>query len=178
MALFDENFETLEKWKWVRYNGKQEVTLVDFINMYPDSKFYIGSDSQKHSTRKKKGKKHWKFTTCLIAHNQTRGGSVIMSSEVIDVPHHLKGRLTREQRLPILRQRLLHEATRSLHVAWFLTNTMRINDIEVHVDVNSNSKWDSARYKDEIVGYVTAQGFDCEHKPKSWAASWIADGKC
>ena len=33
-------------------------------------------------------------------------------------------------------------------------------------------------YKDELVGYITAQGFDCEHKPNAWAASWAADNRC
>ena len=101
-----------------------------------------------------------------------------MSSEIVKVPKHLSGRLKKEERLPVLRQRLLHEATRSLHMAWYLNELIDSENIEVHVDVNADKKWDSAKYKDEVVGYVSSQGFECKHKPEAWAASWIADGKC
>lgn len=102
-----------------------------------------------------------------------------MSSSFINVPENLSGKLTREQRLPILRQRLLSEASRSLQVAWYLNDIISGDQIiTIHLDVNSSLKWDSARYKDELVGYVTAQGFNCEHKPNSFAASWAADKKC
>jgi|GEM_PF-2667913 len=177
MSLFDENFKAFNDWKWVNYDGNKEMALRTFIDNHTNCKFYIGSDSQKHAT-KKRGVKHWKFITCLVAHTQRTGGNVIMSSEIVNVPSHLSGRLQKEERLPVLRQRLLHEATRSLHMAWYLNEIIDCKNIEVHVDVNSNLKWDSARYKDEVVGYVTSQGFECKHKPEAWAASWIADGKC
>jgi len=178
MGLFDENFKTLDNWTWSRVGNRKVTDLKEFIDSHSDSKFYIGTDSQKHSTRKKKGKKYWRFTTCLIAHNPRRGGSVLECSETVEVPKHLSGKLTREERLPVLRQRLVYEATKSIHVAWYLNEVMDSSNIEIHVDVNSDSKWDSSRYKDEIVGYVTSQGFACEHKPEAWAASWVADGRC
>jgi predicted RNase H-related nuclease YkuK (DUF458 family) len=179
MGLFDKNFRAFDEWEWRHYTNDTVITIKDFISKYPQAEFYIGTDSQKHSTKRKKGQKHWKFTTCLVAYTRRRGGNAILSSEIVEVPEHLRGRLTREQRLPVLRQRLLNEASRSLQVAWYLNDIVRGDQIiTIHLDVNQNLRWDSAKYKDELVGYVTAQGFNCEHKPNAWAASWAADNKC
>jgi predicted RNase H-related nuclease YkuK (DUF458 family) len=179
MGLFDEDFKTFEEWKWTHYTNDTETTIQDFVDRYPNAEFYVGSDSQKHSKRTKKGLKYWKFTTCLVAYTRRKGGNAILSSSTVEIPQRLRGRLTREERLPVLRQRLLNEATRSLQVAWYLNDIIKGDQIiTIHLDVNANLKWDSARYKDELVGYVSAQGFNCEHKPNSWAASWAADNKC
>jgi len=179
MGLFDENYRAFEDWKWTHYTNDTETTIKDFVSRYPKAELYVGTDSQKHSTKKKKGQKHWKFTTCLVAYTRRKGGNAILSSDIVDVPQHLTGRLTNEQRLPVLRQRLLNEASRSLQVAWHLNEIISGDQIiTIHLDVNSNLKWDSARYKDELVGYVTAQGFNCEIKPNAPAASWAADGRC
>jgi predicted RNase H-related nuclease YkuK (DUF458 family) len=178
MGLFDKNVKAFEDWQWKHYTNDELTTVKDFISKYPAAEFYIGTDSQIHSVRKKKAK-YWKFTTCLVAYTRRKGGNAILSSEVIDVPDHLTGQLTREQRLPILRQRLLNEASRSLQVAWYLNEIVNGDQIiTIHLDVNANLRWDSAKYKDELVGYVSAQGFNCEHKPNAWAASWAADGRC
>ena len=179
MGLFDDQFKDFSEWKWRYYTSEEDTLIKEFVNKYPNAEFYIGTDSQKNPSKKRKGPRFWKFTTCLVAYTRRKGGNAIISSEVMQVPDMLKGKLTNEQRRPVLRQRLLYEATRSIQTGWYLNELIgETQPITIHLDVNCNLKWDSARYKDELVGYVTAQGFECEHKPNAWAATWAADNKC
>lgn len=179
MGLFDSNFLSLDKWEWKNYSSGTLSTIKDFVEKYPDAELYIGTDSQARKIKKRQGRRYWKFTTCLVAYTRRKGGNAIISSETVEIPDQFTGRLTKAERLPILRQRLLYEATRSLQVAWHLNEIVSGDRIiTIHLDVNTNLRWDSAKYKDELVGYVAAQGFNCEHKPNAWAASWAADSKC
>jgi len=68
---------------------------------------------------------------------------------------------------------------RSLEVAWYLdTKVKERNIIEIHLDVNSNLKWKSAQYKEELVGLIVSQGFPAIVKPNAFGASKCADRKC
>ena len=48
-------------------------------------------------------------------------------------------------------------------------------NIEIHADVNTDTKHLSSKYRNMIVGYITGCGFDCKVKPDSFVASGIAD---
>ena len=148
-------------WKWKRYDGPK-ADLDEFIEDRKDQMFFIGTDSQNYLKRKK----ICDFTTVLIAYQMGRGGAVLTHTDRVAC-------------MDSLRQRLLLEAMRSLETAWYLDSKVNSdNIIGIHLDVNSNLRYKSAKYKDELVGLVAAQGFNALIKPDSWAATTVADSKC
>ena len=146
------------EWNWRSYDGKREVNLDDFVARHLDDLFFIGTDSQ--------NKRTCVFTTALIAYKMGLGGSIIIFRQ--KVPY-----------IESLRQRLLMEAMRSLETAWYIDkNIPDKNLITIHLDVNKNLKFKSGKYKNELVGLITGQGFLACVKPDAWAASGAADKKC
>jgi len=153
-------YPKFSKWVWRNYDGTNIVSVENFIKMHYKDFFFIGTDSQNY-------KKHWQcvFTTVLIAYKLRHGGSVITHTDKVSY-------------ITSLRQRLLLEAMRSLEMAWFLDGKIpKESVISIHLDVNSNIKWESAKYKNELVSLIASQGYKCLVKPDSFAASCVADNK-
>lgn len=154
-------WNVIEEWQWRSYDGKRRVILDDFIENHKEDLFFIGTDSQNYSKRDQ-----CTFTSALIAYKMHKGGSIII--------HKAKTPL-----MSSLRQRLLSEAMRSLEVAWYLDKRVPSKSIiGIHLDVNSNLKYKSGQYKDELVGLIMGQGYSALIKPNSWAASKVADSRC
>jgi len=163
MSFYDNKYKLFSEWEWISYGKGNKVSIEEFIETHPDAQFYIGTDSQNYS---KKGNRYCTFTTVLVAYTMGKGGCAILASE-------------KTEKMDNLRQRLMIEAMRSLEVGWFLDKKIDQNRIvTIHLDVNDSIKFKSGKYKDELVGFVTAQGFECQHKPNAWAASWAADKFC
>jgi len=158
----NRGYAKFEEWVWKDFDGKKKVSFDDFVTTHPDCFFIIGTDSQNHKKRQQ-----CVFTSVLIAYKMGRGGSVIMHRDRVPV-------------MNALRQRLLMEAMRSLEVAWYLNTKIDDKDIiQIHLDVNSNLKWKSAQYKEELVGLIVGQGFtNVRIKPDAFGASKCADRKC
>ena len=74
-----------------------------------------------------------------------------------------------------LSKRLLKETTDSIDIAFKLKKIINNANIEIHADVNSDSKHMSYKYMNMVVGYIKGCGFDCKTKPDSFVASGIAD---
>ena len=158
---FKSEYPPFSSWKWRNYDGTKDISLLDFIKQHDNHIFFIGTDSQNYV----KGNK-CTFTTVLVAYKLRHGGSVITHTDKVSC-------------IKALRQRLLLEAMRSLETAWYLNSYIpKDQQITIHLDVNSNLKYESSRYKEELVGLVVAQGFKCLVKPDSFAASSVADRKC
>jgi predicted RNase H-related nuclease YkuK (DUF458 family) len=95
-----------------------------------------------------------------------RGGSIII--------HTQKALL-----FDSLRLKLISEAMRSLETAWYIEPKVPKNqNIIIHLDVNGNLKWESGKYKEELVSMIVSQNFKCVHKPDSWGAMKVSDRKC
>lgn len=147
------------EWIWKSYDNLKVVSIDDFIKLHLDAEFYIGTDSQTA-----KGK--CTLTTALIGYHWGKGGSVIIHTQ----------KLTNFQSL---RQKLIAEAMRSLETAWYVDPKIpEHSNIVIHVDVNSNLKWESGQYRDELVGMIVAQGFQLSIKPDAWGSSKVADRTC
>lgn len=71
--------------------------------------------------------------------------------------------------------RLFKETTDSIQIANEIKNINDKAEIEIHMDVNSNSKFLSGKYSSAIIGYITGVGFKYKIKPDSYAASAVAD---
>ena len=155
------DYDPFDQWIWRDYDGKNKVDPKEFVESNKEKYIFIGTDSQRYSK-----KRLTTFTTVIIAYQMGKGGVVIMSRDKVTF-------------MESLRQRLLMEAMRSLEAAWFVDSFISSeNVITVHLDVNQDSRWESNKYKDELVGLVAGQGFRAICKPDSWAASKVADRKC
>lgn len=136
------------------------VELTEIKNLIEeefDYKVYVGTDSQVHRSKKKV-----LYATCIVLHKKGKGGRMFIWKEW--------------DRNVELRQRLMNETWRSLQTSFSLKEILPPNvDIEIHLDVNSNSKARSSDYYQELVGMVTGQGFTCHIKPDSFAAMCMAD---
>lgn len=125
----------------------------DFCNEHC-TEIFIGTDSQVRG-------QFTKFTIVVAACEEGKGGKVIArSAKVLNYPD--------------LRTRLLQETWFSIELALELSKELD-QQIIIHCDVNSDPKYKSGLYKNEIQGYVKGFGFDCEVKPFSWCASAAAD---
>ena len=71
--------------------------------------------------------------------------------------------------------RLFKETTDSIQIENEIKNINDKAEIEIHMDVNSNSKFLSGKYSSAIIGYITGVGFKYKIKPDSYAASAVAD---
>lgn len=74
-----------------------------------------------------------------------------------------------------LYERLFCEVQVSCNIALKIKEKYPDIDITVHLDINSDSKYASGKYADQFTKLVRAFGFDPIVKPRSWAASSIAD---
>lgn len=154
-------YPPFEQWKWRSYDGKVLLNVEEFVKKYSDRHFFIGTDSQNYSK-----KRETVFTTALIAYEMGRGGMVILHKDKVPYMDHL-------------RQRLLIEVMRSVETAWFLNKHISIDQIiGIHIDVNQSLQFKSGKYKEELIGFVAAQGFNALVKPDAWASSKVADSAC
>jgi predicted RNase H-related nuclease YkuK (DUF458 family) len=152
------NYPDFQDWIWKNYD-KKEVELFKFLKSNENKTFYIGTDSDASI------KRYTPFTTVIVAH-AGRGGCMVTHTD--RVPY-----------MDNLRQRLLMEAFRSLETAWFVDSIIQDKSlINIHLDVNSNLKYKSSKYRDELVGLIVAQEFNAHIKPYSWAATSVADKYC
>ena len=153
------SYPPFSEWAWKSYDNANVVSIDKFLKSHEEAEFYIGTDSQTHRQK-------CTLTTALIAYHWGRGGSVIIHTN-----HTVK--------FESLRQKLIAEAMRSLETAWYVSPKIPENKkVVIHLDVNNNLKWESGKYRDELVGMIMAQGFNLVIKPDSWGSSKVADKRC
>lgn len=154
------DYPPFNSWKWVTYTTGVDADLDKFIEETKNHEFFfIGTDSKSVG-------KNSMFTTALVAYKKHFGGRILIHKEKTQV-------------IESMRQRLVIEAMRSLECAWYISE--RINKesvISIHLDVNSNLRYESSAYKEELVGLIVSQGFQVSPKPVSWAATQIAHNRC
>tara|TARA_R110000824_G_scaffold8450_3_gene38486 strand:+ start:14092 stop:14592 length:501 start_codon:yes stop_codon:yes gene_type:complete len=158
------DYPPFDEWVWKSFDRKRKIELDEWIANNYLKEFFVGTDSQVYGNKTT-------FTTCLIAYEMGRGGTIVLHSD-------------KTESFKDLRPRLLQEAMRSVQAAWYLDERIPAkSNIAIHLDVNEsdpelNLRFKSGKYKEELVGLVIAQGFDCSYKPDSWASSTVADRRC
>ena len=167
------SFDPFDTWVWRKYESSQESDVDKFIEDHKECLFFIGTDSQNYS---KSGK--CVFTSVIIAYRMRKGGAIIRYTD-------------KRPMIPVeaLSARLTVETQRSIEICQFLENKLldlsekyeedyTNNIVGISIDVSSDLKNKSGRYKDMLVGLVMAYGFTALVKPDSWASSTVADRKC
>lgn len=88
-------------------------------------------------------------------------------------------RIEERKRTYDIREKLYYETQKSLELAKDLTSFLYENDLDfkiiVAVDMGKDPKGKTHTLIREIVGWVTAEGFECTYKPNAGIASTVAD---
>ena len=160
--LTSVNYDSV-KYNSLTYGQLSEVEMFDIIKETisdSDNEYVItiGTDSQTYSRTR--------VITVIAIHKVGKGGIFFYSAE------HLK---------PInnLRVKIYNETMRSLELAKRLNDCLFEADLDydifVHLDIGRSKKGKTAELIQELMGWVSAEGFMPEIKPNSYAASCIAD---
>jgi predicted RNase H-related nuclease YkuK (DUF458 family) len=117
---------------------------------------YVGCDSRQ--VREKTV-----FVTVVVVHiDSCRGAKIFWRVEKVN-------------RIKSLRQRLMEEVSRAVFMALEISNVVGKRSFEVHLDINPNPEHNSSVILKEAIGYVLAQGLKPVVKPRSVAATTVAD---
>ncbi len=130
------------------------VSIAD-LNADGPRPVHIGTDAQKHG-------KFLDFVTAVVVLDPGKGGRVFYTK-------------TREGHINSLQHKLFTEVGLSLEIAQALCEHIDADQIQVHVDANTNLRWDSGKYHQQLAGMVVGSGFKAVLKPDAWCASHVAD---
>ena len=148
------------KWKLLR--NEKEVNLIDYIvdylNEKPNTKIFIGTDSQNNGRKTK-------FAFVIVLYNEKKGGHIIYSTLITDL---IKDRFTR----------LLKEVEHSINIADDLRLHKIDKPITIDIDLNLDKKFFSHVVLTTALGWVTSLGYECRTKPYAAASSKAADKLC
>lgn len=166
---FENEGMPLEDWKIPgsreRFSLEQVLTSIKEFVSDPQYAGYtydvgIGTDSQMIGPK-------FQFISVISAHRVGKGG----------VYYYHKSFEVRAK-FPVENQkmRMFHEVGRSVELATEMVNKIGIVPI-VHVDASppKNAVEFTAKFSDQLRGYVQACGFTCMLKPESYVAHAIAD---
>lgn len=129
------------------------------FNKHPHEifKIIIGTDSQKKSSS-------INFISVIVVYRMGKGGTYFIYRE------RLNNNIT-------LKQKIYKEAYMSLKIAQEIRGKLTMvkeNEIlELHVDIGEQGQ--TREYIKELVKYIEEEGFQTSIKPKSFAASKVAD---
>jgi uncharacterized protein len=118
----------------------------------------IGTDSQTHGKMK--------VVTVVCFHRVGKGGKFFYRTEYVEKSHSV-------------REKLYLETQKSLELGKELTEFLFQNEMDfeiiIHVDMGSSKKGKTYELINEIMGWITAEGFTGYYKPEAGVASTIAD---
>lgn len=148
------------------FSSKELQEIRDYLTTVdPDSKIYLGCDSQKF---KKHGEWWARYTTVLIVHiNNCNGGKVFgYNDQERDY----------DQKFNTPRMRLMNETYKVSELYLELGDILEDREVEIHLDINPDEKWGSSCVINQAVGYIRGVcGVEAKVKPDAFAASYAAD---
>lgn len=150
------------------FTDEQIAELVDLLSQYSTStRLYFGCDSQKR--KGPDGKWYAHYATVLVVHMDGRKGCRIF--------YHLDKSLDFDQKKEKPSNRLMGEVYRVVTLYNQLLPWIDGYDVEIHLDISTDSRYGSSCVASQAAGYVLgATGVEPKLKPESWASSFGADG--
>jgi predicted RNase H-related nuclease YkuK (DUF458 family) len=120
-------------------------------------KVCIGSDSQA------KGK-YYEFATAVVFLREGKGGFIYLNRFKHRGPMSLK-------------ERMLHEVSESIGVAYKLCPILDMYkvEMEVHADINTDPQFASNVAFKEAMGYIMGMGYTFKAKPEAFASTYCAN---
>jgi predicted RNase H-related nuclease YkuK (DUF458 family) len=166
---FETEVTSLEGWK--SPGDKEELTLdcvfakiksfatdPNYLNYEYD--LGIGTDSQMIGSK-------FQFISVISAHRKGKGGLYY---------YHKSFEVRAKFPVENQKMRMFHEVGRSIELAYAMQNMINMDPI-VHVDASPPRKQAefTAKFSEQLRGYVQGCGFNCMLKPESYVAHAIAD---
>ena len=151
----------MSNWKTGRkeiINLNDILVILEKVSKSKNHKIIVGSDSVKLGY-------NFIFTKAIC----------VMNEEFYDRKYFYCRTKIKDDSYLDLSKRLLKETTDSLDLAIQIRDSLSNANIEIHADVNPDSRHLSSKYKNMISGYISGCGFDVKVKPQSFVASSIAD---
>ena len=120
----------------------------------------IGTDSQMIGHA-------FQFISVISVHRIGKGGLYFYHKEFVPRAKFPVG---------VQKLRMFDEVARSCAIAWELQQTAGVTP-KIHIDASPSYKREefTAKFSDQLKGYVQSYGFDCMLKPESYVAHAIAD---
>lgn len=146
------------------FTEKDQLEIIDFLIETP-GKVYIGGDSQKF---KRDGQWYARFTVVFIVHiRDAHGGKIFhyTETELVHDKHQNKPRL-----------RLMTEVRKIVDAYIAFGEILEDREVEIHLDINSDEKYNSNLVMKEALGYVLGMtGLEAKVKPEAFAAAHAGD---
>lgn len=120
-------------------------------------KIYVGSDSQVYKT-------HVNYGTVIVILRKGKGGFMFIQNEKGTTKIGIKERMLREVALSVETAYLICDLLEKYNI-----------ELEVHADINTDSRFESNVALKEAMGYILGMGFAFKAKPYAFASSSCAD---
>lgn len=120
-------------------------------------KVCVGTDSQVYRDQVE-------YATVIVVLREGRGGFMFIRNNT----EHFK---------PSIKERMLHEVSQSIEVAYGICELLdeKRVDLEVHADINTDPQFKSNPALKEAMGYIIGMGFVFKAKPDAFASTSCAN---
>jgi len=135
------------------------------LSVDPDSRIYLGCDSQKFERR---GEWFARYTIVVVIHIDNCHGGKIFGFTQSERDY--------DKNFDKPRMRLMNEVYKVAEVYLELGDILENREVEVHLDINPKKDTGSSRVIKEAAGYILGVcGVEAKVKPEAFAASYAAD---
>ena len=134
-----------------------ELTIKKELEAGHNLRICIGTDSQVRG-------KNITFATVIVFLREGKGGFMFINSETVVTAMKI-------------RERMINEVTKSVTIAYELSELFTTYNIplEVHVDINPDATFKSNVALKEAMGYIKGMVYEFKAKPHAFASSSCAD---
>lgn len=135
------------------------------LSVDPDSRIYLGCDSQKF---KRRGEWFARYTIVVVVHIDNCHGGKIFGFTQSERDY--------DKNFDKPRMRLMNEVYKVAEVYLELGDILENREVEVHLDINPKKDTGSSCVIKEAAGYILGVcGVEAKVKPEAFAASYAAD---
>ncbi len=149
----------------IRKNMDMDEVRAFIQSQTPETKIYLGADSERFQIN---GVWHADYITVCVIHKNGKNGCKVFGSVVRERDY--------DQQKDKPRMRLMNEVMKVCQLYLDLEDCFDGRVVEVHLDINPDTKYGSSCVINEAVGYVKGM---CNVvplvKPNAWTASYCAD---
>lgn len=125
---------------------------------------HVGTDSHRARPAKSKDfKPGYTFATVICLYDQGKGADYYCR------------KFSNTRAYESLRQRIIDEVAESIDVSLILMELAPNIQISVHADVNSDPRFKTNSYLQQVRSWIQSTGFKFLCKPHAWASSGVAD---
>ena len=139
--------------------------IIEYLpHIPPNSKIYIGCDSQVHSYKRKKGQ-FTCYSAAVIIHKSQKNGCKVFADSWVEKGSSIE-----------IFHRIMKEVEKTVEIYQILEEALLEHEVEIHLDINSDTRYPSSKVAASAVGYVhSITGRPTFIKPNSFAASNVSD---